>query len=555
MNKILLTLSMAFIAQGLWAANELVFHDGLWYWINHDKKVAGVAQHYHLGYDDELIGDGGVGYTGDIVIPSSVDGNTVIGILSGAFKEATGVTSITIPTTLKYIGDFAFQSCDIPEITIPANVDSIADYAFWKCDLQKLTFEDGDNELYLGKSGINMFIDSDLNEVYLGRNLIGYPSFSSNNLKHLTVGNKVTGIADSGFHNCSELQTVVLGSGITYIGKSAFQGCSALESINLPEGITEIRSTAFRGCTSLKSLKLPSTLTTIQGFAFQGCVFPEISIPANVETIEDYGFWTDDLKKITFEDGDKPITVGTKNFLKLEEAYIGRNFGNNFSPVRSYSTLKKVTCGDDAILLVDNMFQGCSNLEEVTLGNIDILPTGIFSGCTALTRFSSKKTPKTIGENAFYSCRGLTHIRFENGLETIGDRAFYGCSNLKRVVLPATLTTIGNNAFYSDTSIEAILCYATTPPTCSNKQVFNYLNTAECALYVPKQSENAYREADVWKDFFIQEMPEATAIEATETDAANQDVSGRWYTIDGRLLPEAPTKRGLYIHNGKKVVK
>ena len=29
---------------------------------------------------------------------------------------------------------------------------------------------------------------------------------------------------------------------------------------------------------------------------------------------------------------------------------------------------------------------------------------------------------------------------------------------------------------------------------------------------------------------------------------------GSWYTLDGRLLEGKPTKKGMYIHNGKKIV-
>lgn len=134
------------------------------------------------------------------------------------------------------------------------------------------------------------------------------------------MGDKVTVLPL--FNGCALLQKVSLGNGITLISASAFSGCSVLTSINLPEGITEIGNQAFGDCKSLTSLYLPSTLTTIRGYAFQSCVFTEITIPANVETIEEYGFWTDNLKKISFEDGDKLISVGKKNFEQLEEATI-----------------------------------------------------------------------------------------------------------------------------------------------------------------------------------------------------------------------------------------
>ena len=43
---------------------------------------------------------------------------------------------------------------------------------------------------------------------------------------------------------------------------------------------------------------------------------------------------------------------------------------------------------------------------------------------------------------------------------------------------------------------------------------------------------------------------EPTAINFMQ--ASEED--GKWYTIGGVLLPQKPTQKGLYIHNGKKVV-
>ena len=41
-----------------------------------------------------------------------------------------------------------------------------------------------------------------------------------------------------------------------------------------------------------------------------------------------------------------------------------------------------------------------------------------------------------------------------------------------------------------------------------------------------------------------------TAVEELTIDSEDK---GAWYTIDGRRVA-APTERGLYIHNGKKVI-
>ena len=49
---------------------------------------------------------------------------------------------------------------------------------------------------------------------------------------------------------------------------------------------------------------------------------------------------------------------------------------------------------------------------------------------------------------------------------------------------------------------------------------------------------------------------ETTAIESEKVTVNSEKFAAAtvWYTIDGRRLTKAPTQKGLYIHNGKKVV-
>lgn len=42
-----------------------------------------------------------------------------------------------------------------------------------------------------------------------------------------------------------------------------------------------------------------------------------------------------------------------------------------------------------------------------------------------------------------------------------------------------------------------------------------------------------------------------TAIETIHTDG---EASAPWYDLQGRLLQGTPTAKGIYIHNGKKVI-
>ena len=42
--------------------------------------------------------------------------------------------------------------------------------------------------------------------------------------------------------------------------------------------------------------------------------------------------------------------------------------------------------------------------------------------------------------------------------------------------------------------------------------------------------------------------------ETTEVNEVIEVNDNSWYTLDGRKFDHQPTKKGLYIHNGKKVV-
>ena len=55
------------------------------------------------------------------------------------------------------------------------------------------------------------------------------------------------------------------------------------------------------------------------------------------------------------------------------------------------------------------------------------------------------------------------------------------------------------------------------------------------------------------KTFVVNLGDEITAIDHIPQTSENAD--GQWYTIDGRRLQGKPTKKGIYIYNGKKVIK
>ena len=116
-----LILSVAFST----SASAYVKIDGIYYNLISEGKTAEVTS-------------GGEEYSGEVVIPSSikVEGKeyTVSSIGAEAFYHCSGLTSVTIPNSVKSIEYAAFEYCTgLTSVTIPNSVTSIGKGAFFHC--------------------------------------------------------------------------------------------------------------------------------------------------------------------------------------------------------------------------------------------------------------------------------------------------------------------------------------------------------------------------------------------------------------------------------------
>ena len=162
----------------------------------------------------------------------------------------------------------------------------------------------------------------------------------------------------------------------------------------------------------------------------------------------------------------------------------------------------------------------------------------------------------TIGGGAFRNCSSLASVTIGNGVITIGTGAFAGCHSLTSVTIPNSVTTIWHNAFGDCKNVKQITSEAVTPPICSAGS-FERVNRNECKLIVPKNSVDAYKKADGWKEFFLIEGTTTGIINNIYNKIENVDV----YTIDGiKRLSKANVNeinalpKGVYIVNGKKII-
>ena len=95
----------------------------------------------------EYIGDPAAA---EITVPGELGGKPVIGLGILSFS-GTDVETVTLPSTLRTIGDNAFYASGLYEITIPAGVETVGEFAFnYNSNLSSVTIDGADTVIEQG---------------------------------------------------------------------------------------------------------------------------------------------------------------------------------------------------------------------------------------------------------------------------------------------------------------------------------------------------------------------------------------------------------------------
>lgn len=408
---------------------------------------------FTLNSSNQISGATNLPENGEIYIPATVNGVTVKGIDSYAFRFNTDLVSVEIDPAITYFGVGVFWGCkNLKSVTMSDNVTQIP------------------SDMFDGCTSLTQF---------------DFPS-------SLRV------LGASAFMN-SGLTSAILPDSMQSIWEYAFKGCTALTSVNLGK-VESLSQGIFQGCTSLKSIQFPDTLKEVDGnYMLMGCsqltriIVPDVAVPLNYNFVHDTPYYDDaaNWENGALYVGNHLLTVDSE--FKNKTSFTVREGTITVARLAFYETyssakLTSLTLPNSLKAIGERAFEDCNSLTDVNIpesvekigksafpdsaisadgyvgswlikydlsgtsvivkeGTVGIADGQITDAQSKVTQVSLPSSLRYIGKENFRSMSNLTEISLPENLVSIGESAFSFCSSLKSLYISESVAYIGETAF------------------------------------------------------------------------------------------------------------
>ena len=472
--------------------------------------------YYDIVKDKAVVVTGDVGYSGDVVIPDSVEYDGVYlevdSISEYAFRENESLSSIVLPKGLTSIGESAFSGCSgLVSVSLPEGLTSIESHSFDCCtNLKSVSFPEGLTSIgfcafnrcenltsLVFPASLTSISDNAFNWCsnvdtlsFLGRmDSINWNAFTDGNSANQNIkcvyindlstwlnsqrydikiwGDEALSAPDAVLYLDGKLLTnMVVPEGVKEIKPYTFYGMDSIRSVTLPKTLKNIAKSAFSNCTNMSSLVLPEGLSEINSYAFENCVsLTSVAFPEGLTEIGDAAFYgCDKLDSLSFPASMKAINWTA--FCTHKGSYYDSCSCEHFR----YVDVKDLHTWINSVRYLDSeygyshlyfpkahLYMGGKLLTHVVIpGDIAEIKPYTFSGMDSIRTVSIQKGVENVGKSAFSGCRNLSSVSFSEGLKEISSYAFENCVSLTSVAFPEGLTEIGDAAFYGCDKLDSL---------------------------------------------------------------------------------------------------
>ena len=323
---------------------------------------------------------------------------------------------VSLPAALTRIPAYAFNYTGIKTITIPTTVTELGDYAFARCsqlttvDLSSLKLTE------IPKQCFSYFGNAE-SQVKLPNGLltIGASAFASAKFTTISIPSTVTSVGNKAFYQ-TMCTNIILPDNVEELGQDVFGASTALRSITLPRNLkklttgerTNMTYGTFEGCTALESITIPASVTDVDHHAFYNCTA---------------------LQTVTFEAGCSVSVIKTSTF-------------------EGCKALTTVIAPTGLAEVQYCAFMGAGKLTTLTnFENVMEWGQKVFNGSLIEEIDMSNWKATELGDWMFAHCTELYAVQLPSGLKSFGTKVFNSCESLIMLTIPASVESLGLDPF------------------------------------------------------------------------------------------------------------